>query len=166
MNVAKYVKNTMTPTPDGTAVKEVMPPVAAWALGAAPFPPTPAERHVPIDVDVHVKSNPEGRARAAARKVYESFQGRAPGRSFKLDVPDMPAEMPLLGQCEEIVYSVPDGVDSNRSGYRWRHKWGDEGNNDTGVKPLILAAAEEGVLLLVTPPGKKKFRVTDRGIVG
>jgi len=43
-----YLSGTMSPTPAGTRVREVMSPAAAWALGSAPAPPTPAERHVPL----------------------------------------------------------------------------------------------------------------------
>lgn len=274
MNLAKYVKNTMTPTPEGTPVKEVMPPAAAWALGAAPFPPTPAERHVPVGrkasnpapegasqstkrmewrahkaaaralengtleplgggpkdhrpfpgaqmhhpdyrkplqiewesakqheglphlpadrgQEIRVltpeedeaqyqaslrrlerrlekadRRNPEEAGRSAARSVFERFHERAPGRTFRMDIPDMPAELPMLGQCEEIVYSVPEGIDSSRNGYRWRHKFGDTGDGDTHAKPYILSMGEKGPLVIVSKPDEQPFELTERGIVG
>lgn len=47
-DIPGLVKVTMKPTRPGTPMKQVIHPAVAWGIGAAPFPPTPMERHVEV----------------------------------------------------------------------------------------------------------------------
>lgn len=68
------VKETMVATPQGTAMKEVVSPGPAWAIGISPLP-TPMERHVPVDV----KRNPSRVESAIALMNPFGWGGKSKG---------------------------------------------------------------------------------------
>ena len=113
-----------------------------------------------------IRANPSDAGRAAARRAFERFHQAEPDRTLRLDVPALPESLTLVGQVDEIVYSVPAGVPSERAGVRWRHKLGDTGNGDTGARPYLLADPEHNTLLIVPKPGEPAVRLTERGLVG
>ena len=100
------------------------------------------------------------RLRRAKRK-YEQFHGVPPDRILRVDAPDLPPYLVILGELREITY-WPTRPTRRRGEYV--HAFGDYGHRKGKEVPL-LATDPEGQNLYIVK-SRSKFQVGRRGIVG
>lgn len=86
-----------------------------------------------------------------AKRLYSGFMQRAPDRSEKVLVPDLPKVAVAIGHVHGIIYESDRGGANNLYHHRFRK----------GSRPL-LAVSHDGKQLILLGGA---FRFTNRGIV-
>ena len=102
------------------------------------------------------------RVRQAKRK-YREFHGVPPDRIIKVEAPDLPPQLVILGELVEIVYKPAGAGPTARKG-EYIHEFGDYGDRMSKEKPL-LATDPAGKQLFIVKR-RSKFKIGRRGIVG
>jgi len=96
-----------------------------------------------------------------ARAKYREFHGIDPDRIIKVDAPDLPPYLVILGKLLEIDYEPTDPT--QKKGQYW-HEFGDYGDRKGKFVPLLATDPEGRQLYIVKM--RSGFKINKRGIVG